>query len=158
MILPDGLEEIKRWSLSYTGIIGITIPKHVQIIENRAFSSCLNLKEIIFAEGSDLKTLGFNVFDNCVNLKNLNLPENLETIKSWCFSKSGLTRIAIPKNITVIQKETFCECLNLKEVILPDSIQILDDKCFRMSGITEIMIPKSVTTIGKYAFQDCAKL
>lgn len=71
----------------------IRISKHVTEIGRVAFGYCDQLKEIEYAENSELRIIKDN---------------------SFCYT--ALTRIVIPSSVVEIQKSAFSFCFELKEV------------------------------------------
>ena len=50
--LPESLEIIREKCFEISGLVEITIPKNVKIIEGFAFSGCKDLQKVAFEEGS----------------------------------------------------------------------------------------------------------
>ena len=75
-------------SFSDTGIERIVIPKSVEVIQEYAFDGCRNLKEVVFEEGSMLKTIAKRTFTNCGSLAKITLPEGLKSIEMGALSWS----------------------------------------------------------------------
>ena len=80
LVIPDGTEVIRYKQYEETDYERVFIPKGVTEIKSGAFSECESLKEVVFEEGSMLKTIGNWVFDGCSNLAKINLPEGLKSI------------------------------------------------------------------------------
>ena len=74
--LPDGLETVRDCQFSGSDVDSVIVPVSVTVLGSGAFSICEQLREIVFAHGSRLKT-----------------------IESNCFVQSGLRKIIIPKNV-----------------------------------------------------------
>ena len=74
-------------------ILDLSYLSRIKHIEGEAFAYNLNLKEII-------------------------LPPNLETISSTAFLASGLKKIVIPKSVKAIGDVAFMDCKYLSEVII----------------------------------------
>ena len=74
-------------------VIDLSYLPRIKHIESEAFAYNLDLKEII-------------------------LPPNLETIDSTAFLASGLKKIVIPKSVKAIGDVAFMDCKNLSEVVI----------------------------------------
>lgn len=74
-------------------VIDLSSSPHIKHIQDGAFAYNLNLKEII-------------------------LPPNLETILSYAFLASGLEKIIIPKSVKSICDVAFMDCKYLSEIII----------------------------------------
>ncbi len=123
-------------------------------------------------------------FQNCVNLKTINLPNELYTIETAAFDGcTSLTSIVIPSQITGIDRNCFDGCTSLSSVKFCGKVTSIGDGAFRnctslanidiilstvtsigeeafggCTGLTSITIPENVKTIGKCAFKDCTEL
>ena len=96
-------------------------------------------------DGYDVTEIGGSAFAGCTNVKEIKLPETLETIGYYAFgSCTGLESIKIPSKVKTIGREAFEYCSSLKEINLPESIETLGSKFIRRTQIEEIQIPKSL--------------
>ena len=52
---------------------------------------------------------------DCTKLQNVTFESGscLVSIREWCFEKSGIRKIFIPKSVSSIGMEAFCECAQL---------------------------------------------
>ena len=128
-----------------------------------------------------MKRIGASAFVQCKNLKELTLPDGLESIGIGSFSFSGLETISIPdgtaieggstfldcaslasvslpSGMTVVPEHFFSGCTNLREVELPAGIDSIKTSAFNNSGITRLKLPEGVKYIGDYAFYGCRSL
>ena len=132
-----------------SSLTAITIPEGVTSIESYAFDNCTSLKEVIFEDGSETLSLGYNyyysssstgqgLFYDCP-LESVYLGRNLSynSGSSYGYSpfykKTNLTSLTIGENVTSIGNYAFEGC----------------------SSLTSITIPESVTSIGESAFDSC---
>ena len=69
-----------------TGFEDLEIPAYVTSIGDSAFWDSKELKSLTFAEGSKLKTIEKNAFTKCPNLKEIVLPDEVDTIGNVAFS------------------------------------------------------------------------
>ncbi len=63
-------------------------------------------------------------------LVQIELEENVSTIGSFAFSRSGLTSIEIPEGATRIEYAAFYHCDALEEVVIPDTVTYIGEKAF----------------------------
>lgn len=80
---------------NHTGLTEVSIGKSVYEILGSAFSGCYNLKNVTFAEGS-----------------------NLSSIASWAFHNTALEGITVPAGVKQIPEGCFASCWALKKVEL----------------------------------------
>ena len=106
----NGVETIGEYCFFNSGLIKILIPSSLTTISSGAFSNCKELQILNFANNSCLKQILKEAFVECVKLKNIKLPKSVEIIGERCFALSGLTKIEIPNNVTMVENGAFQDC------------------------------------------------
>ncbi len=106
---------------------------------------------------NDVTTIAPDAFEECVNLKKVNLGE-LTTIPDSAFAQCRSLEEIDLSDISVIGILSFIDCVNLKEVKFGDNLYVIGMMAFESSGIEEFTAPVSLTTIGSNAFSDCHNL
>ena len=106
----------------------------------------LDLSEATIVEGGEWyfdryytsnDVIGKYMFYECVNLRNIVLPEG----------------------VTSIGENAFIRCKALISIIIPDSVTGIGDCAFQFcSSLTSINIPENLTSIGNMVFYDCKAL
>ena len=101
-----------------TNLSSVSIPDSVTEIGYSAFKGCKNLDKVTFGRNSNLNTLGKNyngdgVFQNCVNLSEITLPEKLtphdpdqEILNAGWYSREELKEL-MPQFRTRLVKLSF---------------------------------------------------
>ena len=92
----------------------------------------------------DVKTIGEQAFED-VCVKEVILPEGLESIEDEAFRKSTLEKIDLT-NVKSLGNKVF-EFSELKEVTYSKYLTYIPERCFRGSNLAEIKIPKQVTAL-----------
>ncbi|ELP95297.1 hypothetical protein EIN_141390 [Entamoeba invadens IP1] len=162
---PACLRRIGSAAFKRCGLTEITIPQSVtQIGDNvfynnfllqratvplillnssAVFCGCHSLKtvevtqSIITDDFKRVKKVGKSLFSECFSLSEFEVPEGVEYIESFAFSRcSSLSKILIGKSVAKIQENCFEKC----------------------DSLSDIEIPSTVTYIGDFAFKECAKL
>lgn len=145
-----------------------------------AFNLQLPLTKIVW--GDQVQLEGNSQFENCKNLSEVILPDELNLISPQMFKGSGFTEIILPSSTTEIGDAAFYDCKKLKQAIIPNKVtsigvkafyqcgklahlkisnkttQILDDAFGSCIDLTRLIVPNSVTKIGTAAFAGCEKL
>ena len=123
--IPNTVTTIKEEAFRFTGLLSVTIPDSVTVIERQAFSDCSNLKSIT-------------------------LSKNLRKIEDQLFYFcESLTKISIPAGVTSIGNSVLSYCIRLQEVNIPNTVvSIGNDLLTGCNSIKSILIPASVKTIG----------
>lgn len=132
--LPESLEGIGQSVFSGTQLKEITIPANVEGLGSSAFegsdAGTMPLEKVIF-NGSKIMQIEPYTFKNCVNLKEITLPESLTIIDySAFFGCSSLTKVVIPDNVFEIGKTAFLGCTSLTEATIGRSVRSIGEKCF----------------------------
>ena len=132
--LPESLEGIGQSVFSGTRLKEITIPANVVGLGTSAFegsdAGTMPLEKVIF-KGSKIMGIEPYTFKNCVNLKEITLPESLTIIEYGAFfGCSSLTKVVIPDNVFEIGKTAFSGCTSLTEATIGISVRSIGEKCF----------------------------
>ncbi|MDD5999566.1 MAG: leucine-rich repeat domain-containing protein, partial [Lachnospiraceae bacterium] len=93
--------------------------------------------------------IGFRAFTGCLNLKQVRLPRMMTDLGHNCFNGcTSLTDISIPDSVKLIQKGTFGNCTALMKIVLPESIQEMDGTAIDDVETLTLVIPEKMTDIG----------
>lgn len=160
----------------------IVLPASVRTIETNAFMYCHNLKDVTLNEGletigngafnmcynalvsitlpSTLKTLGYEVFQNCNKLKEITIPNGVTSIGHSLFQDcTSLERVQLPATMASIPSEMFYNCYALRSINIPSTVNSIGESAFRnCDALTSVTIPEGVETLGNYAFFNCDNL
>lgn len=104
------------------------------------------IEKVTFAEGSQIQTIGNNVFAGSQYLKEIVIPDSVQTIGQGAFQSCPLLEtITFGENsqIQTIGKNAFVGSTNLKEIILPDSLNFLDVQSSGLSADVKIYCQES---------------
>ena len=117
----------------------------------------VNLCEVVL--GDSVTEIGYRAFSGCMNLKEINIPAKVGVIGAEAFSGSGLTSVSLPAAMTVIAEMTFINCTYLKEVAIPYGVSSIGYMAFyRCSSLVSVTIPDSVMSIADEAFCGCSSI
>lgn len=155
-------ELARNWFCGKPGVMEIPcedlkvvyIPKS---ITNNYISEASAIEKVIFEEGTT--KIPDRAFEDSYRLKEIVLPDTLETIGNLAFSNTELESVRIPANVNMIYN-SFYYCDELTEVIISEGDVSLKlrgsfNSC---SNLKTINIPDRVTEIGYSAFKDCENL
>ena len=103
---------------------------------------CINhkkIKSIKFPSPNTVKSFGSFAFDECNNLKELNIPEGVEELEEICFNRcKQLESVRFPESIKKLGKDIFYYCPAMKYVLIPSSRKNFFEEYFKSSGYTFI--------------------
>lgn len=134
-------------------------PRSLIRIEKECYRECNHLISAEFHTESQVKVIPDGIFDSCVRLERVVLPEHVEVIKQRAFYRcKELKELKLPETIKEIERESFYFC-SLEELKLPPRlVRIGDSAFFRCKMLREVSIPESVSYIGRWAFHGCSRL
>ena len=168
LVVPDGTGAIEERQYSGADHARVFVPKSVTEIRKNAFDGCANLKEVVFEEGSKLRVIGREAFNNCTNLRGIDLPDSVVEIGLDAFYGSGLETFVAPRALRTIRQSAFQDCKSLKRVQLNEGLEVLGtddhpdgkDWCgvFQGSAVEHVELPATLKKIEYSAFEDCRSL
>ena len=111
-----------------------------------SFRDCENLDSVSFEETSNLEVIKGECFYNCLSLKEIFIPDNVNQIGNESTTVSGvfedcvsLKKITLPKNLKKIHRQTFVNCKSLTEITFPNNIEFIGknafNKCYKLKDI-----------------------
>ena len=184
----------------YTAFVGypdfksVTIPSTVTVLRTNAFAggSDFNdydtdkgLQSVIFAPGSQLKTIEDGAFAGSYTLKGeFILPNTVESVGDDAFDGCQFEKFtfqegsqlksigvhafhwlrkvksfSLPAGVTTIPDYAFWACTSLTEFVLPDGVQTIGNKAFgHCYDLQAITIPRSVKSIADDIFEGDTKI
>lgn len=161
----------------------VKIGNGVTTIGNSAFKSCTSLSEIIFEEGSNLKTIGQAAFSGHTNngsaLKHVIIPDGVTSIGAEAFQfQKRMESITIPASVTSIGEDAFALAYwnyesSIQDVYYKGTLEQWCNIKFSYCGnpcndganlyiqgqlVENITVPSSVKELKIYAFKGCESL
>lgn len=142
------LRTIGAYAFSGAEFPSFTVPASVESIAAYAFANNYSLTELLFEDGTVDLAIGVAYEEEYGNILNYS---------------SGVTALALPGRLTLIEAETFYNLYGLKSVTFgsaehPSRLTTIGESAFSSTALTEVTIPKSVQNtadriaIGKEAF------
>ncbi len=102
------------------------------------------------------RIIGVSAFKN---LREVTIPDSVETIGDYAFGHCPLVSVAIPDSVTSIGTGAFYCCKKLTGIRLPAGISAIPKMAFDgCTALTAVDLPDSLTEIGPNAFYNCRKL
>lgn len=102
-----------------------------------------------FSGGKNLTRIGMKAFDNCSELKKVDLPTGITEIGYGAFAACAqMTEINIPNTVKTIGATAFTACASLKDVTLPDGLITIGGAAFTFCvSLEHIYFPASVVDV-----------
>lgn len=149
VILPSTIENIDFMAFLDTGLEEINLPEGLVSIADNAFHNSQLTKVKL---PSSVTTLGSAAFSSIVEISEIVFPESMSQIPDFiCVGDINLDRLTIPESVTKIGIYAFRACHRLK-VKLPRNIEIIGEYAFDNTATESLILPASVKEIGNRAF------
>ena len=84
--LSKSLEKIEESAFEHANITSLVLPDSLKVIEYRAFRRCYLLKDLTIGDGSQLESIGAEVFGDLeTENEQIHIPSTLKVLKSEAF-------------------------------------------------------------------------
>ncbi len=118
-----------------------------------AFQGNTNIVSVKFDPGCTFTTIAPGAFNNCFNLKTVQLNEGLTSIGSFAFAACyKLDSVNFPSTLTKIEDIAFAGDGALKDIQLNSGLETIGTRAFFQAKPSTLSIPSSVKSIGWEAF------
>ena len=182
IVIPETIDgmpvtEIARQAFYGSPITDVTIGENIRVIGKQAFYMCKKLSSVTWNRKCNV--IPADCFDGCSNLAQFDFS-GIKKIGQHAFSRSGLQKVCLPKNIESISERAFGECKELRTVEWNCTCDVISAYCFyecsnltqfdflnvkkigqhafRESGLQKVCLPKNIESISERAFGECKEL
>ena len=133
----------------------ISIPTAVQTIGESAFSGCISLRTLEFADNASLTYIGTSAFMGCRALTEVNLPAGLTSIGSSAFYEcASLVKLHLPSSLIEIYPSAFAYCHNLAKMYVDAYTPptLYENTFVDVPRTARLYVPESVVDMYKSAY------
>ena len=121
------------------GLIGVTIPDSVMIIDGGAFYGCTSLSSVTIPDS--VKSIGYSAFSYCTSLSSVTIGNSVTIIDESAFNNcTSLTNLTIPNSVTSIGEYAFATCTGLTSITIPDSVTGIGSEAFSWHSSLNVYI------------------
>lgn len=134
----------------------VHFPASLKKIGRECYKECSALLSAEFHEKSCLTVIPEGIFDSCVRLKKVWLPDTVKQIERRAFYRcKELKELKLPLGLRTIGAEAFYFC-GIETLKLPEGLVRIEESAFlRCKKLREVKLPSSVSYIGRWAFHGC---
>lgn len=155
--IPDGVQIIETFAFNREqkeNIEILSLPKTLEIIENRAFEHCEKLKSVVIP--SNVRKIGKEAFNWGIVLSEV-VFEGSPEIDEGAFERTKWQKEEYKRaGMKIVGRKLVSVRPDVSDCIIPSNIKIIDYSAFRNSCIKSVIIPDGVEEIGNYAFMDAS--
>jgi hypothetical protein len=150
VIIPSRVAEIGPGAFAgCSSLSSVTLPESLVSIGERAFTGC-GLTSVVVPSGA----IGHSAFESCRSLTNAILKRGVSLgplAFSFCIN---LTQIELPEDLKNIPNGTFAECIRLARITIPSSVTAIGSYAFSShdSSLSAIYFEGNAPTVGDRAF------
>lgn len=148
--------------VAISGSINGSDVKYLRQMINEGNLTSVDLSKTAFASGGDAYYGEFTtkdgempeaMFTECSNLESITLPTSVKHISKNACSKTGLTNVVIPDNITSLGMDAFAYCKKLETVTLGKRVSSFGQGVFWSSSVKDVYIKSQyIPSFGIYLF------
>ncbi len=131
---------------------------HVYLNKGNICDSLFESQHMQFVVVNDyIRTIGNKVFAECSNLKEVSVPDTVQTFGQNNFLNDKSVTLKIRKVDGTIDDHVYQDnLLFVTTVLIEDGISVIGEYAFyNDTSVQVISVPNSVNTIGQYAFYNC---
>ena len=106
-----------------------------------------------------VRAIDKDTFNGFTSLKNIVIPNTVNSIGNRAFQGSGLTSLTLPESVTDFGISVFSDCSSLTSVNIKSNTKKIGQAMFSgCSKLVSVSIPNTVTNISYRAFENCTRL
>ena len=159
VVIPEGATTIPAHVFEYSSVETVTLPSTLRTIGDYAFQGVTTLKSITTPAG--LTSIGIYAFAECSALETVDLSASmqLKSIPGQAFHNVGAVKeLLLPNSLESIGKSNFGGCQLTSLVLPPNLVSIGEGSFGNCKKLTELLIGEKLTTIGSRVFENCTGL
>ena len=158
LVLPETVTEVLQGAFANEGALAkadMSRAASLKKWDKESFKGDTALAEVVLPTAGGITAIPDGAFAGCTSLtgENLKIPKNIVTITANAFKESGLKKLYIPNQVTMIGASAFEACKNLEDVHISNNISVISQSTFKnCEKLEKIEIPVKVDQIGTNAF------
>ena len=136
-------------------LTSVTIPDSVTTIGGHLFEACSNLAHVVV--GTNITELSYRMFYGCEMLESIELKEGaLKSIQEDCFRECvHLKTLTLPSNVNMIVGHAFDGCSSLRHVTFNKGLKEIGSNAFNdCTGLRWVFFWGDKPTLGSYVFRN----
>ncbi len=95
-----------------------------------------------------VRVLAKKAFSTFRMLADVSIPDSVEVISDYAYSKTGITEFSAPRGLRSIMDRAFFDCTHLESVSLGEPLTWVGDNAFSNTALARLALPASIEHIG----------
>ena len=167
VVVPEGVKYIDTHAFgACVGVEKIKLPASLERLSRECFETCVNLRELEVADGSEYLSIRDGVvYDKdrkevllaVVPPEDLVLPDTVISIADHAFEKTSLKHIVLPPPLRSIGESAFSST-DIQRLVIPEGVERIGTYAFSRTRIERLDIPAGVRSTGIRVFRGCKNL
>jgi hypothetical protein len=126
VVLPPVMNALGAEAFAGSRLIEVDLG-HVTTLGESCFDGCSELQRCALSSG--LRTISKRSLAGCGALREITIPDGVETVEQAAFYQAGLERVVLPPSLRAIRASAFAGT-KLKEIDVPDSLTRMGERAF----------------------------
>ena len=147
VLMPNTIEEVQGQAFEHSTVSKVRFSENLKHIREYAFSTT-QIDSLVLHEG--LQSIGERAFymssptPNQDRLVYAYIPNSVGEIGAWAFAqRRNLREVHLPEGLETIKDQTFSGCDKLESIVLPAGLKKIEDRAFSGPGLREFPSPHS---------------
>ena len=145
----------------FTALVTAAFPEGFTTLGGYTFKSTdkINSSLTYVTLPSTLKTIGQQAFIYCNQLKELIIPDGVETISpSLAAYTTSLVKVVLPSSLKKIESLAFRSSAISCDIVIPEGCTEIQQHAFAGTSVTSVVVPSTLEKIETSVFKDCLSL
>ena len=128
ILVPETVTEMGEDAFRRSGVVYLNMVDNVEVIGESMCSECERLQYIRLP--SSMTSIPSYMFDSCISLTEIKIPETVTDIGYGAFNDSNLTHFEFPNNPDAFNISALESCIMLRSITVPSSVTEIEDDAF----------------------------
>lgn len=148
--LPDNMFNNRLYMLTW-----VTLPKQLEAIGASTFQDCPELRDLQLP--ATLKTIGSYAFRYSYNFYHANIPEGV-LVGSGAFRNSGIRKVTLPSSMKDVPYLLCGDCYDLLDIEFNGQVNIESSAFWACYALKTLNIPEGIERLKDNCFGSCSGL
>lgn len=141
LVIPDKIETLGYECCVQSVIQNVMLGQNVKDVQGGAFKLNYLLEDLSCKQGINNCRLGDQAFNECNNMKHIQLSEGIVSLGNKCFNNSQhLESIRLPETLLYIGNLCFMDGHALSSITIPENVEKIGKQAFALTALKDIYL------------------